>query len=122
MDDCKPLLAEAWNRRSSPASAPGGWVEWMQNIDAAMKEPIFQEARALMGTENYGQDVSLLQALRLVRRRMLAAAPTPPVSEARKDAELWRDLVSHQKFNNVPAVGYAINQTKKRQARQGDKP
>ena len=52
-----------------------------------MKEPIFQEARALMGTENYGQDVSLLQALRLVRRRMLAAAPTPPVSEDQKDSE-----------------------------------
>lgn len=39
-----------------------------------------------------------------------------PVSEDRKDAELWRDLVSHQKFNNVPAVGYAINRAKERQA------
>jgi hypothetical protein len=27
----------------------------------------------------------------------------------RKDAERWRDLVSHQKFNNKPQVGYAIN-------------
>ena len=29
----------------------------------------------------------------------------------RKDAERWRDLVSHQKFNNKPQVGYAINRT-----------
>ena len=47
---------------------------------------------------------------------MLAAAPTPPVSEDRKDAEFWRDLVSHQKFNNVQAVGYAINRAKERQS------
>ncbi|MBT8440035.1 MAG: hypothetical protein KJO91_09930, partial [Gammaproteobacteria bacterium] len=32
----------------------------------------------------------------------------------RKDADRWRDLVSHQKFNNQPAVGYAINRTKER--------
>lgn len=50
-----------------------------------------------------------------------AAAPTPPSTEDRKDAELWRDLVSHQKFNNVPAVGYAINRAKERQAAMEEK-
>ena len=25
MEDCHPLLAEQWNRRASPASAPAGW-------------------------------------------------------------------------------------------------
>ena len=35
-----------------------------------------------------------------------AAAPS---AKDQEDAERWRDLVSHQKFNNVPAVGYAIN-------------
>ena len=34
----------------------------------------------------------------------------------RKDAELWRDLVSHQKFNNSKQVGYAINRSKERVA------
>lgn len=48
-------------------------------------------------------------------------APTPPVSKDWKDAELWRDLVSHQKFNNVPAVGYAINRAKERQAAMEEK-
>lgn len=34
----------------------------------------------------------------------------------RKDVSCWRDLVSHQKFNNVPAVGYAINRVLERVA------
>ena len=34
----------------------------------------------------------------------------------RKDAERWRDLVSHQVFNNKPQVGYAINRAKERVA------
>ena len=34
--------------------------------------------------------------------------------DIRKDAERWRDLVSHQVFNNKPQVGYAINRTKER--------
>lgn len=57
-----------------------GALDWMQNIDSAIKEPAFQEARALMGTENYGQDVALLQSLRHVRSRMLQATkPQEPV-------------------------------------------
>ena len=33
---------------------------------------------------------------------------------AEQDAARWRDLVSHQKFNNKPQVGYAINRTNDR--------
>ena len=33
---------------------------------------------------------------------------------AEQDAAKWRDLVSHQKFNNKPQVGYAINRTNDR--------
>lgn len=39
----------------------------------------------------------------------------------KNDAELWRDLVSHQKFNNVKSVGYAINRTKERHEKKSIK-
>ena len=36
------------------------------------------------------------------------------IIKLRKKAMLWDDLVSWQKFNNQPRVGYAINRTKER--------
>ena len=57
----------------------------------------------------YGWD----EAIERVAERLPDKLYLHPSSDA-QDAALWRDLVSHQKFNNVPAVGYAINQTKKR--------
>lgn len=53
-------------------------------------------------------------ALRAENERLKAE-----LAEAKKDADLWRDLLSHQKFNNVSAVGYAINRAKERQAMKG---
>jgi hypothetical protein len=38
------------------------------------------------------------------------------LDELQTDAERWRDLVSHQKFNNSKQVGYAINRSKERVA------
>ena len=92
--------------RASPASVPEGYaLVPVEIIDR------FQE----LNPSNYDHDdVCDLNAWAV--ELVLSAAPTPPVSEDRKDAEFWRDLVSHQKFNNVQAVGYAINRAKERQA------
>ena len=46
---------------------------WMQNIDAALKEPLFHELRAVMGTENIHQNIALLQTLRRYRAKALDA-------------------------------------------------
>ena len=89
----------AWNRRASPASAPEGWKH---SCNALCMDAV---------------ELWIPQCPHCGK-----PGPTPPVSEDREDAELWRDLVSHQKFNNVPTVGYAINQAKKRQSKQEDKP
>lgn len=51
---------------------------WMQNIDKAMQEPLFQALRGMMGTENMGQDMALLQTIRHYRAKALDA----------KDAEI----------------------------------
>ena len=90
------------NRRASPASVP----EVTDGMALAFHNALTDGS--------IGQ--SEIDEIKTGLRAALAAAPTPPVSEERKDAELWRDLVSHQKFNNVPAVGYAINRAKERQA------
>ena len=95
-DEILADIVEAWNRRASPASAPKGC------------SPTLTEC------PRCHNDVKKCDGF--------FSAPTPPSTEDRKDTELWRDLVSHQQFNNVPSVGYAINQAKKRQAMQEDKP
>ena len=59
--------------------AEQGPCGWMQNIDKAMQEPLFQALRGIMGTENMGQDMALLQTIRHYR------AKTP--SEAHRQAE-----------------------------------
>lgn len=50
-----------------------GQLAWMQNIDVAMQEPLFHELRGVMGTENTGQDIALLQTLRRYRAKALHA-------------------------------------------------
>lgn len=96
--------------RASPASAPEGWKLVPDVPTAAM---CLAGEKALSEHDFLSMDSAYCA--------MLATAPTPPVSEDWKDAELWRDLVSHQKFNNVPAVGYAINRAKERQAAMEEK-
>ena len=83
---------ENWNRRASPASAPEGWklvpVEPTEEMVNAFKSADLTELR------RYGVTISRL----LVRftqnyRALLAAAPNPPSTEDRKDAERYRWLL-----------------------------
>ena len=85
---------ENWNHRASPASVPEGWklvpVEPTEEMVNAFKSADLTELR------RYGVTISRL----LVRftqnyRAMLAAAPNPPVSEGRKDAELLDYIQNH---------------------------
>ena len=105
MEDCHPLLAEQWNRRASPASAPEGFKH---DIGAdrftVVQGSYWWHVRAGEGTQNIGKfhtkraaeemALTLLTAFRdgafMQYQAMLAAAPTPPVSEDRKDAERWQ--------------------------------
>ena len=90
--------------RASPASVPEGYA-------LVPVEPTDEMCGAA-----YNDRMVWNGGPRAIYEAMLAAAPTPPVQGDGKDADLWRDLVYHQKFNNVPAVGYAINRAKERQA------
>ena len=92
----------AWNRRASPASAPEGFKH---DIGAdrftVVQGSYWWHVRAGEGTQNIGKfhtkraaeemALTLLTAFRdgafMQYQAMLAAAPTPPVSEDRKDAE-----------------------------------
>ena len=96
MEDCHPLLAEQWNRRASPASAPEGFKH---DIGAdrftVVQGSYWWHVRAGEGTQNIGKfhtkraaeemALTLLTAFRdgafMQYQAMLAAAPTPPVSE-----------------------------------------
>ena len=64
--------------------AAQGQCGWMQNIDTAMQEPLFETLRGIMGTESIGQDIALLQTIRHYR----AKAPQPTAHG--KDAEIAR--------------------------------
>lgn len=122
MEDCHPLLAEQWNRRASPASAPEGFVLVPVEPTDAMIECGCRALGALYG--QYGASEAY--------RAMLAASPTPPVSEDRKDAERlnWLDeqgmiAIGHKGYGEYryyagdlfPAIRQVIDQ-----ARQEDKP
>ena len=69
---------ENWNRRASPASVPEGWK-------IVPVEPTGEMVDA--GLRSWGTSHKF--------RAMLAAAPTPPVSEDRKDAELLDYIQNH---------------------------
>ena len=71
---------ENWNRRASPASAP-----------AALKhEPMRPDESSHEQVDRY----HYVEGWNACREAMLAA-PTPPVSEDRKDAERFRDGWTH---------------------------
>lgn len=67
-----PHLHEAWNRRASPASVPA-------NFKMVPVEPTMEMCEA--GWNEY--DLQEHFSVRFMYERMIAAAPTPPVSEDR---------------------------------------
>ena len=70
MEDCHPLLAEKWNRRASPTGAPKGFALVPVVPTHAILDVMFNA-----GIDRHDGDLTILY------RAMLAAAPTPPVSE-----------------------------------------
>ena len=66
--------------------AEQGPCGWMQNIDKAMQEPLFQALRGIMGTENMGQDMALLQTIRHYR----AKTPSEVQRQAGQEPVMWR--------------------------------
>lgn len=75
--DAESAIA-AWNRRASPASAPECVTfipDRIRKVESGFKGLCIKEAKAYK------------QGWNDCRAAMLAAAPTPPVSEDRKDAE-----------------------------------
>ena len=76
MEDCHPLLAEQWNRRASPASAPEGW-KWRRHARTRWEAVGHWDSIEEMAYNDMlgrGWDVEKLYS---------HAAPTPPVSEDR---------------------------------------
>ena len=71
MEDCHPLLAEQWNRRASPASAPAGWKH---SCNALCMDDV---------------ELWIPQCPHCGK-----PAPATQVSEDRKDAERWRFFCS----------------------------
>ena len=86
MDDCKPLLAEAWNRRASPASAPEDVID---AVTIALRKAFqlgqtyWQQADSDYISQNKKSDDTYAKFLVLSEEisALLATAPTPPVSE-----------------------------------------
>ncbi len=68
---------------ASPASAPEGWKDFLQDLTQKISEAMYHTP------DYFHRDM-----VRLAHRahKLLAAAPTPPVSEDRKDAERYRWL------------------------------
>lgn len=56
-------------------------------------------------------DDEVEKAIEEAEKALATTINTTEIDALVKDAERWRDLVSHQKFNNKPQVGYAINRT-----------
>ena len=103
----KRLAATEWNRRASPASAPEGFA----------LVPVVPTHAILDVMFNAGIDMHDVD-LTLVYRAMLAASPTPPVSEDQKDAELYKELI-YAVANKFP--GESRHQTALRYIRNAEK-
>ena len=74
---------ENWNRRASPASVPG----WKLVPDVPTSTMVLAGEKALSEHDFLRMDSAYCA--------MLATAPTPPVSEGRKDAELLDYIQNH---------------------------
>ena len=74
----------AWNLRASPASAPEGFALVPVVPTHAILDVMFNA-----GIDRHDVDLTLIY------RAMLAASPTPPVSEDQKDAERFREGWTH---------------------------
>ena len=74
---------ENWNRRASPASVPG----WKLVPDVPTSTMVLAGEKALSEHDFLRMDSAYCA--------MLATAPTPPVSEDRKDAELLDYIQNH---------------------------
>ena len=97
MEDCHPLLAEQWNRRASPASAPVAAPDYRIadrgfRWDAENRQHIPQLLIEFTPVPENAPNASSGWKDRDKLAAMLVAAPTPPVSEDRKDAERYRWL------------------------------
>ena len=69
--------------KASPASAPEGWKDFLQDLTQKISEAMYHTP------DYFHRDM-----VRLAHRahKLLAAAPTPPNTEDRKDAERYRWL------------------------------
>ena len=143
MEDCHPLLAEQWNRRASPASAPEGFTlsaptllpdgsgfgimsfplpkdHWLykeceyaegavepndlpvpilthslrQQVIAAIRYAV-RSATNCGKEDDFDPDALVQNAVYALCGPYGKAAPTPPVSEDRKDAERFREGWTH---------------------------
>ena len=94
---------------SSPASAPEGWKDFLQDLTQKISEAMYHTP------DYFHRDM-----VRLAHRahKLLAAAPTPPVSEDRKDAELYKELI-YAVANKSP--GESRHQTALRYIRNAEK-
>ena len=88
------LEAEIAKLRASPASAPEGWKLVPVVPTHAILDVMFDA-----GIDRHDGDLTILY------RAILAAAPTPPSTEDRKDAERYRWLRSQQIDLNAPRIG-----------------
>ena len=80
------LEAELAALRASPASASEGWKGFLQDLTQKISEAM-----------DHTPDSFHREMVRLAHRahKLLAASPTPPVSEDRKDAERYQWLVAN---------------------------
>jgi len=106
----------AWNRRASPASAP----EVTDGMALAFHHALTDGA--------IGQ--SEVDEIKTGLRAALTAAPTPPVSEDRKDAERWQWITREGRTRelripateNKASIDAAIDGAIKKAVMQEDKP
>ena len=91
-------------RQAEQGSPPA----WMQNIDVAMQEPLFQALRGMMGTENIGQDIALLQTIRHYRAHTQHVQPVSVLEQQNQqlreqNAELDRRCAEYEAAHGIGA-------------------